>query len=120
MEYVKFEELEGKTFSKIDVVAGYEEDSITFICEDGTKYRMYHFQDCCESVTIEDITGDIDLLIGCPILEAVESSEESETDWGTQTWTFYKLATMKGWVDIRWHGESNGYYSESVNLVKVD
>lgn len=117
--------LTGKTITAINGSAG--DDRMTFKCDDGTAYVMYHSQDCCESVSIEDIVGDLRDLIGSPILRAEESTSDTrpsdlpEPDYEdeSQTWTFYKLATIKGYVDIRWHGSSNGYYSESVDFEQV-
>lgn len=115
----------GKTLTSIEGKVG--DDQIVFRCGDGTAYRMHHHQDCCESVTVEDIVGDLADLIGTPILKAEEATSETppegyvhEYEPESQTWTFYKLATIKGYVDIRWFGQSNGYYSESVTFEQID
>lgn len=114
-------ELIGKIVECIDK----EDDSLIFHCSDGTKYKMYHSQDCCESVYIEDICGELDDLIGLPMLMAEEFSNhdnpKGHPEWEESfTWTFYKFATVKGYVTIRWYGESNGYYSESVDFEQLD
>jgi hypothetical protein len=130
---VNFESLLGQTLIKINAT----EDSIRFYTQDHV-YVLMHDQDCCEKVYIESIIGDLNDLIGSPILLA----EEVSNWWGASnnakvmyalmpndplpnsdesyTWTFYKLATVKGYVDIRWYGTSNGYYSESVSFYRHD
>lgn len=127
-------ELLGKTLT--DIRQG--DDEIIFTTSDGKRYMMCHYQDCCESVYIEDVIGDINDLIGCELVEAEEISfcdkkdlPDEEKIWMTlsgadlvgsdesNTWTFYKFRTAKGSVTIRWYGSSNGYYSESVSLEEM-
>lgn len=50
--------------------------------------------------------------------EEVSQIDENTPEIGT--WTFYKLATCKGYVTLRWYGESNGYYSEDVDFIKIE
>lgn len=116
-----FEELKGKKLLKVEVTKDDEklDDQIIFTCDDGSVYKMYHEQDCCEGVTIDDINGNFNEILNTEILLAEERSNESETDWGSETWTFYTIRTQKGDVDLKWHGESNGYYSESVDFIKA-
>ena len=112
------DELIGKTLTEIKRI---DDEELIFITDSGEKYRMYHEQDCCESVEIEDIIGDLDDLVGAPITMAEEIvNDGEESDWGTKTWSFYKFATINGYVTIRWLGESNGYYSESVDFVLIE
>jgi hypothetical protein len=116
-KWTKFEELLGKTLTKIEVSP--DKDEILFYTSEGNTYRMFHYQDCCESVEIDDIVGELDDLIGYPLEMAEEStnSDNPKSDWEeSYTWTFYKLATVKGYVNIKWYGCSNGYYSESVDF----
>jgi hypothetical protein len=109
--YPKMSDLIGRVFTEV-----IETGDQLILKNDKEYFKFYHEQDCCESVSIEDITGDLTDLVGSPILFAEESSNNDENTSESGTWTFYKLATVKGWVDIRWYGSSNGYYSESVSL----
>ena len=124
----KFSDILGKTFKCIRNI---DNKAILFITEDEKiAYKLYHYQDCYESVTVDDICGSLEDLVGNPILVAEEVVSEKEVNpKGVEipeyqdesfVWTFYKIATIKGWVDIRWYGESNGYYSESVDFLKID
>lgn len=123
----KFEDLKNKVIKNILVTKQYGRDmtddnydSIKFICTDKCEYEMLHHQDCCETVYIESIVGDLNDLIDYPILIAEEASNRDAEDREEgQTYTFYKLATVKGYVDIRWVGESNGYYSEKVSFIQI-
>jgi hypothetical protein len=114
----KIEELIGKTIIKIDngIVGS---DEIIFHCSDGAKCVMYHSQDCCECVSVDDIVGDMNDLIGSPVLTARENSNCGNVKNGDEssTWTFYDFSTKKGAVTIKWYGSSNGYYSESVDFI---
>lgn len=100
-------------------------EELVFTIDNNKSYKMFHEQDCCENVTIEDICGDLDDLLGTPILQAEESVSGENPEGITKdyqdsfTWTFYKLAIIKGSVTIGWYGESNGYYSESVDFEEI-
>ena len=122
----KFEDLIGATLRSVDgLVEG--GDRVAFRTADGREFLMHHQQDCCESVCIESVVGDVADLIGHPIRIAEMSCSNTEHPPGyavpkyqeSFTWTFYKLATIKGYVDIRWLGESNGHYGEEVDFELV-
>lgn len=113
-------DLQGKTLVAVE---RRNDDEIIFVTSEGEGYLMYHSQDCCEQVYIEDVVGDFSDLIGTPLLVAEERTnrdlppayEHAES----YTWTYYTFRTIKGSVDIRWYGESNGYYSESATIENV-
>jgi hypothetical protein len=121
---VDFSDMLGKTLVSIERIDGDNGDELIFKTLDGGTYRAFHEQDCCETVRVNDIDGSFDDLIGSPLLQCEEVTNSEDTfGWLSYepesfTWTFYKMATINGYVTIRWLGESNGYYSEGVSLYK--
>lgn len=130
MEEVRiYDELIGKTAVSVERFTDeYGEDQLIFTMDDGKIYMFYHGQVCCESVNINDICGDLNDLVGYPILQAEEVIHQDETPddypkldcYESYTWTFYKFATVKGYVTVRWIGRSNGYYSEAVDFKELE
>lgn len=102
-------------------------ECIDFESDAGERWQMRYEPDCCASCEIEDVVGDLSDLIGAPILMAEASTNSDDPrreddDWGpiSFTWTFYRFATIKGYVTVRWYGTSNGYYSEVASFVSLD
>lgn len=109
----------------IKSIEGLEEESgiVTITFEDGSSILQEHEQDCCEWVRVTQVDGDISRHIGATFMgieEKVVSMHDDDYDGpdlgedDSWTATFYTMRTSKGYLDWRWTGESNGYYSESV------
>lgn len=140
--YASFGDLKGKTLTEVTGNVG--DETMQFVADNGEAWKLHYYQDCCASCSVEDICGELSDLLESPILLAEEvSSREPDAaekekrekekqeyiarngknSWwdshGSETWTFYKLSTIKGSVTIRWYGSSNGYYSESATFERV-
>ena len=120
---VDISDLLGQTILSI---AGMEagSDMVSIITEN-YRYNMFHYQDCCENVYLADVIGDPQDLIGKPVLmaECVSNADgptKAESSYECEEWTFYKLATLNGYVTLRWYGSSNGYYSTNISIEKLD
>lgn len=121
-----FEDLKGEVLAS--AVVNPSRDEVLFTLADDRKFLLYHEQDCCEKVTIENIEGTCEdgvltELWGRVLLAEESSSKEppveEDDDYGSSRWTFYRIGTIHGTVVLRWLGRSNGYYSERVDFKQV-
>jgi len=109
---VKFGSLAGKVITSF--FTSHDQKKISIICSDNSGYIMHHERECCEEVWVDDICGDVDDILDTPVMSAVESVNVNDDP--SKTWTFYKIDTRAGGITIRWCGESNGHYSETVDF----
>ena len=105
-----YNDLLGKTITRVVETA----KEFYLLFDDGTYFRLYHEQCCCETVELVDVDGDIDDLVGGTLREAEVVTHEWETS-ESERWTYYKFGTQKGSVSLRWYGSHNGYYSNTVD-----
>ena len=111
-----FELVKSKTIVEV-VGLKKQEESVVLKLNDKSELEFYHEYSCCENVWLEDFEFSGKSIIGAKILDVILVSEkQDDTEWGTMTWTFYKIQTDKGELFMRWCGESNGYYSEDVDI----
>lgn len=99
-------------------------EELLFICDDGTWYQMGFDYDGHPNTYVEDIVGDLEDLIGSPILIAREDTSENELspkaeDDERYRWTFYNIATERGCVTIRWYAGNEGNYSAAVDFAEL-
>lgn len=117
----KLSDLVGRRLYKVEQI---RDDELRFYATDDNYIILHHLQDCCESVHIEDVCGDLQDLEGCLITqaEAVDGETPAHFDPSREesyTWTFYCFQSTKGSVTVRWFGSSNGYYSEGVDVTAI-
>ena len=123
MNYANFFELKGKTITSIDGINSDDIDTI-ITTSDGSIYTLTHLQDCCEHVRVYGSVGNIDDVLNAEVIAAEDTNPMDNPNapdykyYESATWTQFRIVTNKGSFEIWWLGESNGYYSESVSVIK--
>ena len=108
----KFEQIQGMTITAVV----YKEDDESLLIHLNTHVlEMIHHQGCCETVYLADVVGSFEDLIGYPLLEVSESIVDIGNSDISSTASYYNFKTVKASVQLRWIGESNGFYSETVD-----
>ena len=97
-----------------------DDEAITFTRTDGVQVKMYHEQECCEHVWVEEIHGDLQALVGYPLTTAEVYTRDGglSEDGDDRMFTFYRIGNERHLATIRWCGESH-YYSIGVTVEAV-
>lgn len=115
--YATFSDLIGKTIVSID---GLDSDHVVIKTECGKTYRMQHFQECCESVSLKEVRGNPSSIIGTPIRYANSDTSDCSSIYECGTRTTFTLSTGDDSLILIWEGYSNGYYGEGVSFYEDD
>jgi hypothetical protein len=117
-KHVEFSALVGEVLDSVDIDR--EENQILLTTRSGRRFVVYHEQECCETVAISGQDGSFDKLVGKPIVEARDIAVDTGDDeLDSQTTTTLVFRVDDQTVISRWIGDSNGYYSESVDIAEL-
>ena len=109
---INIEQIKGMTITAVV----YKESGESLLIHLNTHVlEMLHHQDCCESVYLADVVGSFEDLIGYPLIEVSESTVDIGNSDISSTASYYNFKTIKASIQLRWVGESNGFYSETVD-----
>ena len=115
---VRFDVLVGEVLDAVDIDR--KENQILLTTRSGRRFLVYHEQECCEKVAIFGQDGSFDKLIGKPIVEARDIAVDTGDDeLDSQTTTTLVFRVDDQTVISRWVGDSNGYYSERVDIAEL-
>lgn len=98
-----------------------DKEEIRFETESGRKFVIMHSQDCCESVVIHDVSGDLQTLVGQKIV-VYEGSWDNDLPSSMEPGmveSFTRSIFKVNDIVIECFGQSNGYYNESMALADV-
>ena len=122
MKVNTYTEFSGKTIQEIRGCKKHS-DEVTIMFTDGSCLKFYHRQDCCETVELEDCDIIPEWLIDSKIISIEERISRSgegvkplNSCAASYTWSFYVIKTSSSTLVLRWYGESNGWYSETVDI----
>lgn len=123
-EKISLNELIGKTFYEIKKRG----DNISFTDMEGTVYKFNSYHSGFSETFLEDIEGELSDLANSKIIiaEMVKKTENYNSDlkraspyYDYSQWVFYKFATLKGYVTIKWRCEASANYSSEVIIEKI-
>ena len=98
----------GKTF--ISIKGTIRDNYLEFTDTEGNEYTFVGVSNGPDP-WIEDIVGDLNDLLGTPMVIARVDSNDSDS---FHSWTFYNFGTVNGYVTIRWCSEDARYYGARV------
>lgn len=122
MDIENFDFIIGKTIKSFNLNDNKTE--LIFISEDDKIYKMFYHNMGNSECVLEDIVGDLNDLVGMPILKAYKTIENGKSkinkffnDW--ELWTFYNFSTIKGTITLKWVDIDDYYYSVEVQFEEI-